>query len=349
MPHVVALATAVPPHVVEQSKAKELAARVTRDDPELQKMLRIFDRTGVETRQWVRPPETYAEERTFDERNAEYVELAVELAGSAMRECLAKSAVHPPQVDHLFFVTSTGLATPTVDARSAHRMGFRSDVKRTPIFGLGCAGGAAALSRANEYCRAFPKHRAMVLSVELGSLVFSTQAVTPTDLVGAALFGDGAAAVLVAGDEVASQGPRILFTKSVLFPGSEDLLGWTFTGDGMRLVLSPEIPAFLREHVKPAVERFLLETAQPGGRVRHYLHHPGGPKILEAHREAFGVSEESLRWVREVMRRFGDLGSAALFFVLNEVISGAHPRSGEKGLIVALGPGFAAEMILLGW
>lgn len=312
-------------------------------------MLRVFDRTGVETRHWVRPPETVAEERTFDERNAEFVERAVELGAKAVLECLAKSALQPAHVDHLIFVTSTGLATPSVDALLAHRLSLRPDVKRTPIFGLGCAGGAAALSRAHEYCRAFPKHRAMVLSVEIGSLVFSTPAATPSDLVGAATFGDGAAASLVAGDEAASQGPRILFTKSVLFSGTEDLVGWTFTGDGMRLILSPDIPGFVRDQVKPAVERFLLETAQPGGRVRHYLLPPGGPKMLLAYREAFGVGEESLRWTRETMRRFGDLASASVFFLLDELIAGAHPRAGEKGLVVTLGPGVAAELLLLGW
>ena len=349
MPRIASLATAVPSNEVPQARAKEVATQVYKGIPELESLLRVFDRTGVETRYLVHPAEWYLEERSFDERSAEYCERALELGEKVVRECLGRAQIQPGQVDHIFFVTTTGLTTPSIDALLAHRLGFKQEIKRSPLFGLGCAGGTAALMRAHEYCKAFPKHRVLVLSIEICSLIFSTQATTPTDLIGVTLFGDGAAAALVVGDETVHPGARILFTKSVLFPESEELMGWEFTSDGMRLVLAPEIPEIVRTQVKEAVERFLLETAQPGGRVRHYLLHPGGPKILDAYREAFGIEEGALRPIRESLKRYGNLSSAAVLFLLEELIASGRARTGEKGLMVALGPGFAAEMLLLGW
>jgi alkylresorcinol/alkylpyrone synthase len=228
-------------------------------------------------------------------------------------------------------------------------MGFRSDMRRTPIFGLGCSGGVAALSRANEYCRAYPKQRALVVSLEICSLVFSTQAMTPTDLVGASLFGDGAAAVIVGGDEVAFTGAKTLFSRSLLFPGTEEVMGWRFTGDGMRLVLSEEVPSIVREKVKPALESFVLSLGLTLSRLHYYILHPGGPKVLEAYQEVFGLTPEALEPIRNSLRRYGNLSSAAVLFILDEFLTRGRPKAGEKGIVIALGPGFGAEMMLLGW
>ncbi|MBI2898792.1 MAG: type III polyketide synthase [Planctomycetes bacterium] len=349
MSRILATATAVPSNRVTQAQAREIAARIYRGRPELERLLPVFERTGVETRHLVHPPDFYEQGRTFDERNASFADKGAELAEQAVRDCLGKAKLPADKIDHLFLTTTTGLATPSVDALLAHRLGMRSDVKRSPLFGLGCAGGVAALARAGEYVRAFPKQRALLVSLETCSLVFSTKAMTDTDLVGAALFGDGAFAAIVGGDEVAPAGPRIVFTRSHLFPGSEGLMGWKFTSDGMRLVLSREVPGFVRDQLKPAVERFLMEYALTRSKIRHFLLHPGGPAVLEAYRDAFGFDELTLDPIRVSMARHGNLSSAAVPFLLHDLLASGRARPGDKALLVALGPGFAAEMALVGW
>lgn len=349
MPRILATATAVPPYKVRQQDAKEAASKVYAGQPDLEALLRLFDRTGVETRYLVRPLDWYLEDRSFDERNGEYAERGLELLEQAARDCFQKAKLPADQVDHVFFVTTTGLATPSLDALLAQKLGFKPDVRRSPLFGLGCAGGVAAVSRAAEFCKAHPKQRALVLSLEICSVVFSTQALTPVDLVGASLFGDGAAAVLLGGDEVASQGGKVLSTRSLLFPGTEHVMGWDFTSDGMRLILSQEVPAIVRSQVRPAVERFVLEFALTLPKIKHYILHPGGPRVLDAYAEAFGIEAGTLHLVRDSMRRHGNLSSAATLFLLHEMISTPKVHPGDKGVMVALGPGFAAEMALLSW
>lgn len=342
MARIVASATAVPPHRISQDEAREAAARVYRGRHELERLLPVFGRTGVETRYLIRPLDWYAEERSFEERNAQYVEKGADLAEEAVRECLQKAKLPADRVDHVFFATTTGLATPSVDAMLAHRLAFRPDVKRTPIFGLGCAGGVAALARAADHCRAFPKQRALVVSLEVCSAVFSTRAGAPTDLVGAALFGDGAAALLLGGDEGS---PRVLGARNHLFAGSQELMGWDFTNDGMRLVLSQEVPNLVKERLPEVVGGFLRDFGTP----RHFVLHPGGPKILEAYRGAFGLDDAALEPIRRSLARHGNLSSAAVLFLLHELLASGRGRSGDRGLVVALGPGFAAEMVVLGW
>ncbi len=349
MSRIIGTATALPPHEVVQSEARRMAAEVYRGHAELERLLVVFDRTGVERRHLVHPLEWYAQERGFEERNARFVEQGTALGERVARECLDRSKTSPTHVDHVILATTTGLATPSLDASIAARLGMRADVRRSPLFGLGCAGGAAALARAADHCRAYPKQRALVVSVEICSAVFSTRATTPTDLVGAALFGDGASAALVAGDEVAAAGPRILFSRTHLFAGAEGLMGWNFTADGMRLVLSREVPQLVRDQLRPVVEKFLLEYGLSLGKIRHFLLHPGGPKVLEAYRDTFGLEEAGLEPIRKTMRDHGNLSSSAVLFLLHDSVASGRTRAGEKGILVALGPGFAAEMLLLGW
>jgi alkylresorcinol/alkylpyrone synthase len=274
---------------------------------------------------------------------------ALELAERAVRACLSNTALAPDQIDHVYFVTTTGLTTPSLDALLAARLGMRPDVRRTPVFGLGCAAGAGALARACDVLRASPDAHALVVSVELCSLVFSTQALTPTDLVGVALFGDGAAAVVLGGDGASDRGAAVVDSRSQLFLDAPDLMGWNFTGDGMRLVLSREIPEFVAERVVPVLTAFLEEHGMSPTEIDHFLLHPGGPKVMATYRTALGLSERDLRIARESMRQYGNLSSASVLFMLSDLLSSGTPSEGDRGLMLALGPGFAAEMLLLAW
>jgi alkylresorcinol/alkylpyrone synthase len=347
MPHILSVATAVPPHRLDQARARDEMALLARTHPEIQRLVPVFDRSGVETRYLVHPPEWYLEPRSFEERNREYVARGLELAEEAARSCLDAAGLQPADVDDIFFVTTTGLATPSMDALLSARLGLRPTVRRWPLFGLGCAGGAGALARARDVLEASPQGRALVVSVELCSLVFSRHAMTATDLVGVALFGDGAAAVLLGGEEE-NRGIEIVATRARLFAEAQHLMGWNFTGDGMRLVLSRDIPAFVSTQAAPEVREFLAGHGTTLGCIEHCMLHPGGPKVMATYRSAFGLPESAVRTARESMRRFGNLSSASVLFMLKDVVD-SNPMAGQTGLILALGPGFACEMLLLRW
>ena len=349
MPKILALSTAIPPHRLEQAFARREMARICEGQPHLERLIPVFDRTGVETRHLVHEPDWYLESRSFEERNEEYAARALELAQKAVRSCLAQSGTAPDEIDHIFVVTTTGLTTPSLDALLASCLGLRADVRRSPLFGLGCAGGAGALIRATDVLTSRPGDRALVVSVELGSLIFSRQAQTPTDLVGVALFGDGAAAALLGGDDTPGDGIRVTRTRTHLFKDSRHLMGWRFTDDGMRLVLSRDIPSLVASHVAPVVQDFLRDAGLSFANIRHHILHPGGAKVMSTYRSAFGLSDDALSIARECMRQFGNLSSAAVLVMLSNLVASGVPRSGDTGLMLALGPGFAAEMLAIVW
>lgn len=345
MPSIAGLATALPPHVVRQEEAAQVVRRVHAGRDDLLRLLRVFRSSGVLERRTAFPPEYYLKERSFEERNRDFIEQGLLLGEAAAKAALDRAGARPGEISDLFLVTTTGLATPSLDALLVGRLGLRENVRRWPLFGLGCAGGAGALARAADVLRGSPGSKALVVSVELCGQVFSIRAATPTDIIGAALFGDGAAAAVVA----EGTGPRILAARSILYDGTRHLMGWNFTSDGMRLVLSKEVTEFVRERLRPVVERFLADESIRQDGVGHWILHPGGRKILETYRDAFGLGDSSLRWTRGSLARVGNLSSASVLFILNDLLESGLARAGDRGLLCALGPGFASELILLGW
>jgi alkylresorcinol/alkylpyrone synthase len=296
----------------------------------------------------VHPPEWYLEPRTFEERNEEYATRALELTERAVRACLDQTGTAPEDIDHIYVVTTTGLTTPSLDALLAGCLGLRVDVRRSPLFGLGCAGGAGALVRACDVLASRPGERALVVSVELGSLIFSKQAQTPTDLVGVALFGDGAAAALLGGDDT-GDGIRVTHTRSRLFPDQRHLMGWRFTNDGMRLILSRDVPVLVRDRLPAVVDEFLRDVGTSIADITHHVLHPGGAKVMATYRAAFGLPDEALWIARECMREYGNLSSAAVLVMLSNLVASGKPQDGDTGFLMALSPGFAAEMLPLSW
>jgi len=349
MPRIVSVATALPPNRCEQADARDAMAQICSGDRVMERLLPVFDRTGVGTRYFVRPLDWYVQQRTFEARNDMFASCGLELAECAARACLKKSGVPTEEIDHLFFVTTTGLTTPSLDARLVARLGLRPDVRRLPLFGLGCAGGAGALIRASDTLRAYSRQRALVVSLELCSLVFSPVARTSTDLIGAALFGDGAAAVLLEGADATGCGPEVVNTRTYLFSDASDLMGWRFTAEGMRLILSRDVPRFVATEVKPIIEQFLEDQDLTLSDVTHHVLHPGGAKIMQMYQSAFGFEDNALCLARETMRRYGNQSSASVLFMLDDLMATGRPNRGDLGLVVALGPGFAAEMLTLAW
>jgi len=332
MPRIRSVATALPPHRLDQPEAMEACRRALGDD----RLLAVFKRSGVDTRYFAFPPEYYLNGHTFAERNRDYIEQAVALGERAIRDALAKADAGPRDIDQFFFVTTTGLATPSVDARLAHRLGMRADVCRNPLFGIGCAGGAAAIARSSRV-----RGRSLVLSVELCGQTFRNRDRSPENYVGAALFGDGAAAIVI--DE--GPGIEIVASSSELFPGTEGVMGWDFVDDGLKLVLTKDVPKVIERDVAPAVDRFLAGHDLTRAHVDHFILHPGGRRVLETYRSRLGVSAAKLKPARECLRAVGNLSSAAVLFVLASI----RAKSGDVGLMAAVGPGFAVELVLLRW
>ena len=349
MPRLASATAVFPPHVLTQDRVRAMLEPLLDGQDDLRRLLNVMDRSGVRRRHFAFPPEYYLAAKPFEERNADYVEAGRKLAGEAVRACLERAGVAADRVDHLLVVTTTGLATPGLDALLTADLGFRPDVRRWPLFGLGCAGGAGAIIRAADLVKASPSGRALAVSVELCGQVFSPRALRPVDLVAAALFGDGAAATLVEGDACPGAGPRIVATKSELFPSTGHLMGWTFTGDGMKIVLSREVARVVATDLKPRVTEFLSAAGTDAGEVAWWILHPGGRRIVEEYARSFGLDDGRMSWTRDSLANVGNLSSASVPAILSDVMERGGAKEGDKGLLIGLGLGFAAEMLLISW
>jgi alkylresorcinol/alkylpyrone synthase len=362
MPVLASLRTACPAHVITQEGVKPLMLALFRESlgEESERLGQVFENAGIRTRRLAVPPEWFDRDRSFSEKNARYVEAALELAHEVAAGCLERAEVGPADVDHVVFVSTTGLSTPSLEARLANRLGFRETVRRTPVWGLGCAGGAAGLARACEFARADPEARVLLISLELCSLTFQRNDLSRSNFVATALFADGAAAALVVGDEAArhldgagplGRGravPRLAFqgAESRLAPDSLDVMGWEVNDDGFKVVFSRDIPRLVREWVRPRLESFLGARGLTAADLEHMAFHPGGPRVMQAYQEGLGLPAGALEAAREVLRDFGNMSSPTCLFVLERVLeSGVRP--GGRVLLAALGPGFSAEYVLL--
>ncbi len=275
-----------------------------------------------------------------------------ELGEHALRRALSAARLGPEDVRALFCVSVTGVASPSLDARLANRMGLRPDLKRVPVFGLGCVGGAAGIARAADYARAFPSEVAALLSVELSSLSFHAADDSLANVVSAGLFGDGAAAVVVAGEERARDlglaAPRVEATRSVFYPGTEDLMGWTISERGFEIVLSPEVPELARARLGGDVRAFLRDHGVDHADVGAWICHPGGPKVLEAIRDALELTDDDVALSWKALEETGNLSSTSVLLVLEETLRRPRPP-GTPGVLLALGPGFCSELVLIRW
>jgi alkylresorcinol/alkylpyrone synthase len=255
----------------------------------------------------------------------------------------------PRDIDALFFTSVTGVASPSIDARLVNRMGLSPNIKRIPMFGLGCVAGAAGLARAADYVRAFPDQIAVVLAVELCSLTWQRDDVSVANMISTGLFGDGAAAAVVAGHDTDMPGPDIVATKSVFYPGSEEVMGWDISETGFHIVLSPDVPKVIRENLGGDVDDFLAENRLRRSEVVSWIIHTGGPKVLEAVEDSLELAPDALKLSWECLRQMGNLSSASVLVVLQEVLAHHRGKPGTYSILAAMGPGFCSELLLLRW
>ncbi len=347
---VASVGRAFPDHYYDQEALLEGVKRLWAGrfrNPE--RLERLHRAVAVGGRHLALPMERYPHLSGLDESNAAYVEVATDVGAAALTDALEQIDRSPKDVDHLFFVTVTGLATPSIDARLVNRLGLRPDVKRTPIFGLGCVAGAVGLTRASDYLRAFPDQLAVLLSVELCSLTLQAKDLSVANLIASGLFGDGAAAVAMTGASSAAPGPEVIATRSVLYPHTEHVMGWEIGASGFRIVLSGDVPELVSENLRGDVDAFLADHDLSRREIGCYVCHPGGPRVLEALEQALEVERAALQVTWDSLARVGNLSSASVLMILGDTMRDHRPPAGTLGLLLAMGPGFCAELVLLRW
>lgn len=351
---IASVASAFPKHYYSQDvliEALKLRWGKRLKNPQLLDRLRA--RARVDGRYLTLPVDEYDGIRDWGHANSIWIEHGQVLGEQALRGALARAGILPADLSALFVVSITGIANPSLDARLINRMGLSPHLKRIPVFGLGCVAGAAGIARAADYVRAYPGEVAAVLSVELCSLTLRWGDLSVANAISAVLFGDGAAAVLVAGSGRDAGpgvgGPEILATRSVFYPNSEYVMGWDICEEGFKIVLSPDVPLIVERHLAGDVDTFLRDQSIDRSQIGTWILHTGGPKVLEATAAALKLPADALDASWECLRKVGNLSSASVLVVLEEVIEHRRPPKGTLSLLAAMGPGFCSELVLLRW
>ena len=343
-PRLVALRTAVPPFSLGQPDVAErvrlLFSEV--DGEAVERLMPIFGNAGIERRYSCVPIDWYVAPHGWRDRNALYIEHAVNLLERAGRDCLEDAGLRPRDIDAVVAVSTTGVATPSLDALLINRLGLRPDVLRLPIFGLGCAGGVMGLARAADIARSNPGAKVLYLAVELCALCFRKNDTSKSNFVATALFGDGAAAAVISA--AGEDGPAFHAAGEHTWPDSLDIMGWDVAEDGLKALFSRDIPTLVRGQMREVAAEFLARQGLTFSDIDHFACHPGGAKVLTALEEAFGLAEGALGASRGVLRDFGNMSAVTVLFVLERMLA-----EGMRGrvLMTALGPGFTAAFQLL--
>ena len=341
-------AIAVPPHVISRSLVKECLGRIfSLSGRRLDAILEVVDNSQIDRRYAVFPMDYLIEPRPLRQISREYREQSICLGRQVSQQALDRAGVGPRDVDLFITVSCTGLMIPSLDAYLAPEMGFRSNVRRLPITELGCAAGAAGLTRAWEYLRAYPDATVLLLAVELPTLTLQRRDFSQANLISAVLFGDGAAAAVVTGR--AGHGPAIRDSESFLFPDSIDAMGFDLQDGGLHIILAKEVPQLIRNRIGSLVDEFLARHALTRKDIQAYILHPGGQKLLAYMQEELRICRCQVESSWDVLRDYGNLSSASVLFVLNEWMKRDQQAAGDRGLLAAFGPGFSAEMLLLEW
>jgi alkylresorcinol/alkylpyrone synthase len=340
---ILSLATAVPPYKAAQRDVVAAARTVFQDDFEdFDRLAAVFFSAGIDERYTVKPFPWYLEEQDWPSRTEAYVDGALALFVAATVKALDQADLHARDVDTIVTVSSTGIAAPSLEARAMAKLGFRGDVMRVPVFGLGCAGGSAALALGAELAAARPGSVVLVVTVELCSLAVRRDLATKANMVALALFGDGAAAAVL------RSGPggriQIVETGQHTWTDTLDIMGWRVDTMGFGVIFDQSIPRFAWDNLAGAIDGILAAQGMERGDISRFICHPGGRKVLEAIEGALELPTQSLNHEREVLKRYGNMSAPTALFVLERVLEGALP---EKSLLIALGPGFSVSTVTL--
>lgn len=360
LPQIVSVSCINPPNKVFQNQVKPLVKHLFQHSfKDIERLLTVFQSGQIESRYFVKELNWFEKDHSFREKNHEFIEWATKLSVEAIIKCLSNkefliSTVKYDEIDAIFFISTTGLSTPSIDARIMNELPFSPHTKRIPIWGLGCAGGVSGLARAFDYCLAYPKAKVIVLTVELCSLTFQKNDQSKSNLIGASLFADGAACTLICGDQALVPKrkdinyPTIVDSFSTLLPHSLDVMGWEVKEEGLFVIFSKDIPSLVKRHFKDQVVKFLKKHHLSIDQVDCWIAHPGGKKVLDAFVEALEIEEQAIQPSREILKNYGNMSSATVIYVLQNFMR-TKREQGTIGLACALGPGFSSELLLVRW
>ncbi len=349
MAKIISLGTSDAKYKLAQSELKEFIGNLYSNSyTEIERMISVFDNSTISNRHISVPLDWLSKEHSFKERNEIFRQTALELSVNAINECINKVNADYSDINNIIFVTSTGLATPTIDAILFNELKLNKHIKRTPIWGLGCAGGASGISKAMDYCTAHPFHNAIVLCVELCSLTFQKDDLTKSNIIASSLFSDGCAVALVSGKESRlnnNKGAELVDSMSTIYEDSLDVMGWEIVDSGFSVIFSRDIPAIVKEYVNPNIMELLQIHGLNIEDIQHYITHPGGLKVINAYEESLGLTNGALENSRKVLREHGNMSSPSVLYVLKEFLESRYDADGY-GLLSALGPGFSSELVL---
>lgn len=347
MPFIASVSKIDLPHRISQQEAKEQArAMFAENFPQVDRLIQAFDNTEILTRNFCEPLSYYKLPNTFEQRNDEYLQKALIWSVKAIEDCIAGANIDKLEITDILFVSTTGLATPSMDALIINKMRLNPHINRMPIFGLGCGGGVSGMAKANALAKANPDAVVLLVAVELCSLTLLRNDYSKSNFIGSSLFSDGVAACIVKGDNHhGNQKVRYLASSSKLYYDSLEVMGWDFKDTGFKVLFSKDIPTFINVHVKEDIDNFLTGHRLELNDIKNFIFHPGGKKVLDAYAEALGVQGDFLQKTRSVMNNYGNMSSVTVLYVLEKFMNEGFENG--YGLMMAMGPGFSSEMVLL--
>jgi alkylresorcinol/alkylpyrone synthase len=355
---IASVGTALPPHRYEQDDLIRAFTRLwSQQHHNPARVEQLHRAVQVGGRNLALPMEAYEALQGFGDANDAFIRVGLDLAEAAVREALDRAGLAPTDVDLIVFTTVTGVAAPSLDARLVNRLGLRTDVKRLPLFGLGCVAGTAGVARLHDYLTAYPDQVAILVSVELCSLTLQRRDLSIPNLIATGLFGDGASCVVAVGSERADAmplgpgraGPRIRATRSRFYPDTESTMGWEVGDGGFQIVLAAHVPDLVARHLGEDVAGFLADHGRTRQDITSWVCHPGGPKVLHAFTDALDLGPDDLAITWRSLEEIGNLSSSSVLFVLRDTLAEHRPPAGAHGLMIAMGPGFCSELVLLEW
>ena len=349
MPSLAAISKIDFPFRVEQGKVKQFAQKLFAPSfPQVERMMSAFDNTEIKIRNLCKPLDYYASTHSFQEQNEEYIRISLEYSVKAIEVCIAAAGIKKEEITDIIFISTTGLATPSLDALIINTMKLNVNISRTPIFGLGCAGGVAGFAKASILAKVNPEAVVLLVAVELCSLTYLRNDFSKSNFIGSSLFADGVAALIITGDNQKNKTKseiKFLSTQSKLYYHTEDVMGWEFMDKGFKVLFSQDIPTIISKNIYNDVSSFLWEHRLKISDIKNFIFHPGGKKILTAYDETLNVEGDFLKNTREVMNDNGNMSSPTVLYVLERFFTQGFENG--YGLMVSMGPGFSSEMVLL--